>query len=52
MEINQTKTNIMTNSEGHFNSVIQINDKPLQIVENFKYLGSSIDETGSTTEIG
>ena len=33
MDINETKMNIMTNSEGHFNSEIKINDKTLKIVE-------------------
>ena len=41
----------MTNSDVHFNSELKINDKPLKIVDTFKYHGSIIDETGSTSEI-
>ena len=62
MEINETKPNIMTNSERHFNLgitilekiktlEIKINDKPLKIVVQFKYLGIIIDKTGSTSDI-
>ena len=43
IEINEIKMYIMTNSEGHFNSEIKINDKQLQIFDKFKYLGSIID---------
>ena len=31
----------MTNSEGSFTSEIKINNKPLKIVDSFKYLGAS-----------
>ena len=34
MEINDTKTQIMTNSEGNFTSEIKINNDTLKIVEN------------------
>ena len=47
MEINKTMMNIMTNSEGIFNSEIKINDKPIKIVDKFKNLGSIIDDTGT-----
>ena len=42
MEINETKTNTTTNSDGHFISEI-INDNTLRI-HKFKYLGSIVDE--------
>ena len=51
MEINATKTEIITNSEGKFRSEIKINNEPLKIVNTFKYLGAIIDEKGSKTEI-
>ena len=51
MEINATKTQIMTNSEGKFTSEIKINNEPLKIVETFKYLGAIIDDKGSNTNI-
>ena len=41
----------MTNSEGKFTSKIKINNKPLKIVDTFKYLGAIIDNKGSKTEI-
>ena len=51
LEINATKTQIMTNFEGKFISEIKINNKPLNFVDTFKYLGEIIDDKGSTTEI-
>ena len=51
MEINATKTHIMTNSEGKFTSEIKINNDTLKIVEKFKYLGAIIDDKGSKSEI-
>ena len=50
MEINATKTQIMTNSEGKFTSE-KINNDTLKIVEQFKYLGAIIDDKGSKSEI-
>ena len=47
MEINATKTQIMTNST----SEIKINNDTLKIVEKFKYLGAIIDDKGSKSEI-
>ena len=38
MEINGTKTQLMTNSEGRFTSNISINNTPLKVVDSFKYL--------------
>ena len=51
MEINSTKTQIMTNSEGRFTSEIKINNEPLKVVDSFKYLGAIIDDKGSKAEI-
>ena len=51
MEINATKTQIMTNSEGNFISEIKMNNDTLKIVEKFKYLGAIIDDKGSKSEI-
>ena len=51
MEINATKTQIMTNSEGNFTSEIKINNNTLKIVEKCKYLGAIIDDKGSKSEI-
>ena len=50
MEINSTKTQIMANSEGSFTSEIKIN-KPLKVVDSFKYFRAIIDDKGSTAEI-
>ena len=36
MEINATKTQIMTNSEGKFTYEIKISNEPLKIVDTFK----------------
>ena len=38
MEISATKTQIMTNFEGKFTYEIKINNKPLIIIDTFKYL--------------
>ena len=51
MEINCTKTQLMTNSEGIFISKISINNTPLKVVYSFKYLGVIIDNKGSKAEI-
>ena len=51
MQINATKTKIMTNSEGNFTSEIKINNDTLKIVEKCKYLGAIIDDKGSKYEI-
>ena len=51
MEINSTKTQIMANSEGSFTSDIKINNKPLKVVDSFKYLGAIIDDKGSKADI-
>ena len=37
MEINGTKTQLMTNSEGIFTSKIHINNTILKVVDSFKY---------------
>ena len=51
MEINSTKTQIMANSEGSFTPEIKINNKPLKVVDCFKYLGAIIDDKGSKADI-
>ena len=51
MEINSTKTQIMTNYEGSFTSEIKINNEPLKVVDSFKYLGKIIDDKGAKAEI-
>ena len=51
MEINGTKMQLMTNSEGIFTSKISINKTLLKIVYSFKYLGEIIDDKGSKAEI-
>ena len=51
MEINTNKTKIMTNCEGHFNNSISLHGKIIESVDNFKYLGSILDDNGSTKEI-
>ena len=51
MEINATKIQTMTNSEGKFTSEIKINNEQLKIVDSFKYLGAIIDDKGSNTKI-
>ena len=37
--------------EGNFTSKIKINNKPLKVVDSFKYLGAIIDDRGSKAEI-
>ena len=51
MEINTNKTQIMTNCEGHFNNSISLHGELIESVDTFKYLGSILDDNGSTKEI-
>ena len=51
MEISAEKTKIMTNNTNGFTSAIKIQDKPLEEVNSFKYLGSIISDEGSKHEI-
>ena len=51
MEINTNKTTIMTNCEGHFNNSISLHGEIIESVDTFKYLGSILDDNGSTKEI-
>ena len=51
MEINTNKTKIMANCEGHFNNSISLHDEISDSVDTFKYLGSILDDNGSTKEI-
>ena len=51
MEINTNKTKIITNCEGHFNNSISLHGEIIEPVDTFKYLGSILDDNGSTKEI-
>ena len=51
MEINTNKTTIMTNCEGHFNNSNSLHGEIIESVDTFKYLGSIVDENGSTKEV-
>ena len=51
MEINTNKTTIMTNYEVHFNNSISLHGEIIESVDTFKYLGSILDDNGSTKEI-
>ena len=51
MEINTNKKKIMTNCEGHFKNSISLHCKIIKSVDTFKYLGSILDDNGSTKEI-
>ena len=51
MEINTSKTTIMTNCEGHFNNSISLHGEIIEPVDTFKYLCSILDDNGSTKEI-
>ena len=51
MEINTNKINIMTNYEGHFNYSISLHGEIIESVDTFKYLGSILDDNGSTKEM-
>ena len=51
MEINTNKTQIMKNCEGHFNNSISLHGEIIESVDTFKYLGSILDDNGSTKEI-
>ena len=41
----------MTNCEGHFNNSISLQGEIIESVDTFKYLGSILDDNGSTKEI-
>ena len=51
MEINTSRTTIMTNCEGHFNNNISLHGEIIESVDTFIYLGSILDYNGSTKEI-
>ena len=53
MEINAGKTKIMTNNPEGFNNPITLKDnvKPLEVVNQFKYLGAIVSDKGSKAEI-
>ena len=47
MEIGPDKTKVMVNNQTGFNREIKIKVQRLEVVENFKYLGSIIANEGS-----
>ena len=51
MEISTNKTRSMTHCEGHFNNSISLHGEIIESVDTFKYLGSILDDNGSTKEI-
>ena len=51
MEINTNKTKIMTNCERHVNNSISLHGEIIESVVTFKYLGSILNDNGSTKEI-
>ena len=51
MEISAEKTNLMTNNTSGIDTKIKVNGQKLEIVTNFKYLGSVITNEGSKPEI-
>ena len=51
MEINKNKTKIMKNCEGYFNNSIYLHGELIETVDTFKYVGSILDDKGSTNVI-
>ena len=51
MEISQEKTKVMTNQYAQITQPIQIENKTLEEVKSFKYLGATISDEGSKPEI-
>ena len=51
MEINAKKTKVMTNNTEGIRGDIRINDKRLETVNQFKYLGVIVIDEGSKSEI-
>ena len=49
-EINAENTKLMTNNTSGINTAIKVNGQKLEIVTNFKYLGSFISDEGSKPE--
>ena len=51
MEISAERTKLMTNSAQPITTKITVSGKELETVDHFKYLGTTISEEGSKTEI-
>ena len=51
MEISAEKTKLMTNNTSGNNTEIKVNRQELEMITNFKYLGSVITDEGSKPEI-
>ena len=51
MEISAEKTKLMTNNTSGINKEIKVNGQKLEIVSNFKYLGSFITDERSKPEM-
>ena len=51
MKISAEKTKLMTNNTSGINTEVKVNGQRLEIVTNFKYLGSVITDEGSKHEI-
>ena len=51
MEFNTNKTQIMTNCVWHFNNSIYLHGELIETVDTFKYVGSILDDKGSTKKI-
>ena len=51
MEINYQKTKVMTNNPQGFTDDIRVAGNSLEVVDHFKYLGSTISEKGSKPEL-
>ena len=51
MEINAEKTKLMTNNSNGIQERILVNGKELQTIANFKYLGATLSDEGSKSEI-
>ena len=47
----QTRQKSMTNCEGHFYYSIYLHGELIETVDTFKYLGSILDDKGSTKKI-
>ena len=51
MEINGSKTKIMTNKPSGFTTKININSNTIEPVDSFKYLGAILSDEGSKKEV-
>ena len=51
MQISAEKTQLMTNNSNGINSKIKVDNKELEVVQSFKYLGAIVSDKGSKPEI-